>query len=212
MIRFAISVEGSTEEEFSKAVLAPHLRSHGIEAQPILLGRARGSSRGGNVSVERLTAEMVYLYRSFDAVTSLVDFYGFRKKHVETVEELEMLLCQKIQHQIGSNQNRILPYVQKHEFEGLLFSGVGAFTALTETSPQSIDLLRQVRSSFTTPEDINDNKATAPSKRIKNVIPRYRKPLHGPLVAMRIGLALIRTQCPRFDNWMTSLEGLQGRP
>ena len=46
MIRVAISVEGPTEEEFSKGVLATHLRSHGIEAQPILLGRARGRSPG----------------------------------------------------------------------------------------------------------------------------------------------------------------------
>ena len=95
--------------------------------------------------------EMVYLYRSLDAVTSLVDFYGFRKKCKKTVEELQTLLCKKIQHMIGSNQNRILPYVQRHEFEGLLFSDVSAFSALTEVSPESINLLRQVRSSFATP-------------------------------------------------------------
>ena len=212
MIRLAISVEGPTEEEFSKTVLTPHLRLHDIEVQPILLGRARGRSLGGNVSVERLAMEMVYLYRSFDAVTSLVDFYGFRKKCKKTVEELETLLRKKIQHMFGSNQNRILPYVQRHEFEGLLFSDVSAFSALTEVSPESINLLRQVRSSFATPEDINDNKATAPSQRIKDVIPRYRKPLHGPLVAMRIGLDSIRAECPRFDNWMISLENLRGRP
>ena len=59
MTRLAISVEGPTGEEFSKAVLTPHLRLHGIEALPILLGRARGRSGGGNVSVERLVSEMV---------------------------------------------------------------------------------------------------------------------------------------------------------
>ena len=211
MIRLAISVEGPTEEEFSKAVLTSHLRLHGIEAQPILLGRARGRGGGGNVSVERLALEMVYLCRSFDAVTSLVDFYGFRKKCEKTAEELESLLRQEIQQKIDWNENRILPYVQRHEFEGLLFSDVGAFSALIGTSPESVDLLRNIRSSFATPEDINDNKATAPSQRIKNVIPHYRKPLHGPLVATEIGLDAIRAECPRFNNWMISLESLQRR-
>ena len=211
MIRLAISVEGPTEEEFSKAVLTSHLRFHGIEAQPILLGRARGRGGGGNVSVERLALEMVYLCRSFDAVTSLVDFYGFRKKCEKTAEELESLLRQEIQQKIDWNENRILPYVQRHEFEGLLFSDVGAFSALIGTSPESVDLLRNIRSSFATPEDINDNKATAPSQRIKNVIPHYRKPLHGPLVATEIGLDAIRAECPRFNNWMISLESLQRR-
>ena len=70
MIRLAISVEGQTEEEFSKAVLTTHLRLHGIEAQPILLGRARGGGPGGGaVSVDRLASEMVHLLRSFDVVS-----------------------------------------------------------------------------------------------------------------------------------------------
>ena len=43
----------------------------GVEPQPVLIGT------GGNVTVERLTSDMATLYWSFDAVTSLVDFYGF---------------------------------------------------------------------------------------------------------------------------------------
>ena len=212
MIRLAISVEGQTEEEFSKAVLTTHLRSHGIEAQPILLGRARGGGPGGGaVSVDRLASEMVHLLRSFDVVSSFVDFYGFRGNRDKTAEELEALVRRKIQQKIDWNQNRVLPYVQKYEFEGLLFSDVTAFSALVHAPPKSVDLLRNIRSGFATPEDINDDWATAPSRRIKRVIPVYRKPLHGPLVAMEIGLEAIRAECPRFNEWMISLESLQGR-
>ena len=213
MIRLAISVEGQTEEEFSKDVLTTHLRSHGVEAQPVLLGRARGHGAGvgGNVSVGRLASEMAHLYRSFDAVTSLVDFYGFRDKRDKTAEELEALVREEVQQKIGWGQDRVLPYVQKHEFEGLLFSNVGAFSVLIDARPESVDLLSNIRAGFATPEDINDNKATAPSRRIKEVIPRYRKRLHGPLVAMEIGLGAIRAECPRFDEWISSLESLQGR-
>ena len=212
MIRLAISVEGSTEEEFSKELLAGHLRLHGIEAQPVLLGRARGRGEGGgNVSVGRLSAEMAYLYRSFDAVTSLVDFYGFQDKRDKTAEMLEALIQREIQRRIGWHHNRVLPYVQKHEFEGLLFSDVNAFSVMIEASLDSVDLLRHIRSGFATPEDINDNQDSTPSRRLKGIIPRYRKALHGPLIAMEIGLEAIRTECPRFNAWMTSLESLQGR-
>ena len=158
MIRLAISVEGQTEEEFSKSVLTAHLRAHGIEAQPILLGRVRGhGAGGGNVSVGRLASEMAYLCRSFDAVTSLVDFYGFRDKRDKTAEELEALVRGEVHRKIGWDRNRVLPYVQEHEFEGLLFSDVDAFSAMVHTPPESVDLLRNVRTGFETPEDINDN-------------------------------------------------------
>ena len=51
MIRLAISVEGQTEEEFVKRMLADYLWSRGVIPQPILLG---GS--GGDVTVERARA------------------------------------------------------------------------------------------------------------------------------------------------------------
>ena len=99
--RVAISVEGRTEEEFVKNVLADHLRRNGVEMTPILLGRARGRSGGGSVSVKLLVSEMVCLIRSYDAVTSLVDFYGFRSKGDKTVGELEEQVLQQIRERLG---------------------------------------------------------------------------------------------------------------
>lgn len=206
MIRLAISVEGQTEEEFVKQFLAPHLREKGVDPIPILLGSARGRSASGNVSVEQLALEMTYLRRSFDAVTSLVDFYGFRRKGNKTVDELEEALRQQLGHLW--HPQKVFPYIQLHEFEGLLFSDVDAFTKLIGISHTSIQALRNIRLQFKTPEDINDNKDTAPSKRIEKVIPRYKKTVDGPLLAMEIGLVKIRAECPRFNGWVTSLESL----
>ncbi len=93
-------------------------------------------------------------------------------------------------------------------FEGLSFSDVGAFSGLIEAPAGSVEALRIIRAQFPTPEDINDNQDTAPSRRIQGVIPHYRKRLHGPLVAMETGLETIRAECPRFDAWMTNLESL----
>ena len=208
MIRLAISVEGRTEEEFCKGVLTSHLRLHGVETQPIKPGRARG----GNVSVERLAAEMARLQFNFNAVTFLVDFYGFRDKLNNTVEALEVLVEREIVNKgIDWNENRILPYIQRHEFEGLLFSDVKAFSVLPGVPRDSVVALGNIRSRFQTPEDINDNKNTAPGKRVMKIIPRYRKPLHGPWVAKEIGLGAVRNQCPRFDAWIRNLESLGER-
>ena len=211
MIRLAISVEGPTEEEFVKQVLVDHLRQRRIEPQPILLGRARGRFGGGNVSAERLGCEMAYLLRSFDAVTSLVDYYGFRKKGDLTVEELE----ECVKHQVGKRfrhanpSKRALPYIQQHEFESLLFSDVDVFSELIDVTEASVDKLREVRTRFSTPEDINDSSDTAPSKRIAGAIPTYNKVIHGPLLAMKTSLAIIRDECPRFACWITRLELLR---
>ncbi len=215
MIRLAISVEGPTEEEFVKRVLADHLRPMEVIPTPILLGRARNDGvGGGNVNINRLTSEMAHCYRSFDFVTSRVDFHGFRDKGSRTVEELEQYLHQEIRTRIphGRDERKVIPYVQRHEFEGLLFSDVKAFGTAMDAPDQSIARLIDIRSRFPTPEDINDNPDTAPSKRIVNAISNYRKRLHGPLVATEVGLSAIRAECPRFNDWLTRMESLSNPP
>ena len=212
MIRLAISVEGRTEEEFVNSVLASHLRPLSVEPTAVLIGRARSGSGGGNVSVDRLASDMVILYRNFDFVTSLVDFYGFRGKNDRTVLELEEHVSQEARTRIDRlwDQRKVIPYVQMHEFEGILFSDVAAFGTAIDAPTDSVRRLEEVRSQFPTPEDINDDPNTAPSKRIADAIPGYHKRLHGPLVAMDIGLNAIRGECRRFNEWLTRLESLGG--
>ena len=207
MIRLAISVEGQTEETFVKDVLAEHLRTVDVVPYPVLLGRARGRHGGGNVGIDRLVSEMVDLHRNFDAVTSLVDFYGFRDKEDRTVEKLEEHLTERIEGCI-SDARRVFPYVQKHEFEALLFSDVAAFKAIRPEADGVVETLAGIRRQFETPEDIDDDPENAPSRRIAGVVAGYRKHLHGPLIAREAGLAKIRAECSRFRAWLTRLEGL----
>ena len=211
MRRLAVSVEGRTEEEFVKRVLGGHLRERRVEPTPILLGRGRSGSRGGNVSSDRLVSEMLKLLGSFDIVTSLVDYYGFRDKGDRSVAELEEHLQGKLRKRVGRrwDERRTIPYVQRHEFEGLLFSDVRAFADQPAFPDTCVDELQAVRGRFTTPEDINDDPETAPSKRLGRVLPRYDKVLHGPALAATIGLGTIRVECPRFDAWVARLESLE---
>ena len=204
MTRVAISVEGQTEEEFVKNVLAPGLAPAGVYPQPILLGS------GGNVTVEKLASDMSKFVWSFDFVTSLVDFYGFRDKGSDTREGLETRIKQTVIAKItrALDDSRIFPYVQQHEFEALLFSDASAFSILPYATTDMLDNLALTRSRFDSPEDINDSPDSAPSKRIVNLIPGYRKVVAGSLVADEIGLEKIRAECPRFHAWMTRLESL----
>ena len=204
VIRLAVSVEGQTEEVFVNESLAHHLRRRDVYPTPVLIGRARRRVRGGgDVTIDRLAREMRYLRRSFDAVTSLVDFYGFRGKGSKLPNDLVRAIRNRIRE---FDERSVLPYVQLHEFEGLLFSNVEAFGRIFPNAP--VAGLKLIRSGFRTPEDINDHPDTAPSKRIETLIPRYRKTLHGPLLALEIGLDRIRSECPRFDVWLGRLEDL----
>ena len=196
-------VEGPTEVEFVKRVLAPALGAHRVAATPV--------SMGGNVTRDRMAREVANLFRSFDCVTSFVDFYGFRDKADLTVEQLERAVEQTVQTRIGKRYDalKVVVYVQRHEFEGLLFADVDGFRdAGLAIDEAGLARLRGVRQRFPTPEDINDDSTTAPSKRILALIPDYRKRLHGPLVAENVGLAAMRTECRRFGRWMDRLEGL----
>ena len=206
MIRLAIVVEGPTEEEFVDKVLANHLRAKGVEPTPIL-----PEGRGGDIKVDRLVPTFVKLTSNYNYVTSLVDFYGFRDKGDDTPKELEQrihqVVCGKIQR--SWNESQLFVYVQRHEFEALLFSDVSIFgEVFYDPSNSRLEALRAIRNRFSTPEDINDSRDTAPSKRIGRLIPGYDKRVNGPELAEKMGLAVIREECPRFNKWLTRLESL----
>ena len=121
MIRLAIAVEGETEVRFVADVLASHLLQFGVTPTPFDLE--------GKISAAGLGREMANLYWNFDSVTSLVDFYGFRGKGTDTVDQLEQRVFDQIVARIRRSwdQSQVFPYVQMHEFEGLLFTDVKAF-------------------------------------------------------------------------------------
>ncbi len=205
MITLAIVVEGDTEEEFVNSVLVPHLREKGLDLHPINLG--------GSVRVESVALHMANASAQHDCVTSFVDFYGFAKKGSMGVRQMERRIDDavgvKIQDSTGGNRpkQRVFAYVQMHEFEGLLFSDVSAFHEVLALPEGAMEKLHSIRSGKK-PEDINDGAQTAPSKQIEAIIPKYQKRVNGPRIALAIGLEKIRQECPRFNRWVTQLEGL----
>lgn len=136
------------------------------------------------------------------------DFYGFEDR---MPGETPDALCRRMSESL-SQPRHLIPYVQVHEFEALLFAAPTALARFLES--------RAIGEAMTTavaacggPEQVNDNPQTAPSKRLSSLFrdhieQRYDKTFHGPLLAIEIGLPAIRAECPRFGAWLTRLERL----
>ena len=197
MIRVGVSVEGKTERNFVTAVMRPYLYKKGILIQPINIR--------GNVSIDRACREIKRLSHEFDFVTIFYDFYGFQgKKPGETKASLEQRLVERIDNQLS---RRFIPYIQMYEFDGLLFSSPADLALrLKDDSIEAWanDILRIHNSN---PEEINDSRDTAPSKRLgfKTI---YSKTELGHVIAKDIGLEKIRKKCPGFGVWLEKIEGL----
>jgi hypothetical protein len=212
MIRLCVICEGQTEAEFVKTCMEPHLRAFNVTAYPSLLKTRPGKQGGGNVTVERVVQHLRHEYHNSDRLTTLLDFYGFQHAQGRTRAQLEAdILTQVAQAIADFNPQRVLPYVQMHEFEALLFSNVEQFQYVQDGwNDDTRQQLLAVRAAFASPEDINNSRQTAPSKRILQIFQNgeYSKTIHGPMIAEEIGLAQIRQECTQFDGWISQLEAL----
>jgi hypothetical protein len=227
-MRLLNHVEGITEETFTNEILAPHLVSSGYESVGArLIGNARlRSHRGGSRAWSDVKQDIVRHLRSDHGAvaTTMVDYYALpasgqkewpgradanQKAFVKKAQTVQSALLNDVVSEMGGNfdPKRFVPYVVMHEFEGLLFSDCDAFARGIGKRSLSHDF-HEIRDEFATPEEINDSPHTAPSKRIKSLLPNYDKPLFANVAALEIGLTKIREQCPYFDQWMTKLEGL----
>lgn len=207
MIRLAVVVERKTERQFVDQLLAVHLVGYGVAASARIIGKP--GHKGGNVTVDRIASDVRNL-ATFDAVTTLVDFCGFRQRPTDDIVELERQINLACRNAVNRplRADRVFAYVQRHEFESLLFSKPAAFDRALTLPAGAEGALQSVRSRFHTPEDINDSPETAPSKLIKQVYSGYSKLLDGILVASEVGLDSMRRECPRFGEWMKRLEAL----
>jgi hypothetical protein len=210
MRKLCIIAEGATEENFIHTCLAPYLLTQGLLVYSSILSARSGNHAGGRVTVERMGKQLAYEYHQTDRITTLVDYYGFQDSDGRSRAQLETdILSEADKWGRGKLEYRfILPYVQLHEFEGLLFTDVNEFKYVADGwNDEALEQLKAVRAAFATPEDINNSKETSPSHRLKDIFRgQYRKTEHGPLIAEAIGLEKIRAACPQFHNWLTQLE------
>lgn len=148
-------------------------------------------------------------------VTTLFDVYGLpsdfpgfatwnaNQSPLPQVTALEASLA------VSVAQPNLIPYLQLHEYEALLFSDLAAFR-YADVPQAAIAAWQLELAQCASPEHLNNSPTTAPSKRLIARWPRYAyaKPQYGVLLALEIGLPMIRQKCLRFNQWMSTLENL----
>jgi Domain of unknown function (DUF4276) len=219
MTRVKVIVEGQTEESFITNVLAPFLWPN-IYLTPLVLGVP--GHKGGNVKYARVKKDILLQLKQDPTAycSTMLDLYGLgdgfpgtpappRSSGAEKAKHIE----QAIYHDISAEapelrpEVRFCPYLQVHEYEGLLFSDTVAFAAALGRNDLS-EQLGTIRNAFGSPEDINDDPNAAPSKRIIRVYPTYKKVIEGTTAAQMVGIEKILRECPHFRSWVEQLSAL----
>lgn len=215
MKRLYIIVEGQTEEAFVKEVLAPYLLGYGIfDVRPIKITTSK-TGKGGFVNYQHVRNDALkYLKKEPDiVVTTFVDYFRmptsmpdyqkcttlpFADDRIDCLEEA-------MQENIG--YSNFVPYIQKFEFEALLFSDNSGFEAFFDEKIYTAT--QQIINEFENPEEINTHPEKAPSKRLESILKnngeKYEKVDDGNLVAIELGIEKILNACPRFKNWVDIL-------
>ena len=218
MKRIIIIGEGQTEQSFCNDVMGPHFVPMGIYLQNAVIKKTHGGIV--NWPALKYQIEKHLLQDSKVIVTTLIDYYGIHSTYNypdwAVAEEradpnARMIILEKAMSNDVSPKlrSRFIPYVQLHEFEGLLFCDLKVFKDSFEDNEfNDYDYLVSTIETNENPELINNGSDTAPSKRLTSILKGYRKVLHGPLIAESIGLNVIREKCPRFNNWIDKLENI----
>lgn len=222
-LRLNFIVEGQTEERFVNTVLSDHLADLSIiaVAHCVTTRRERRAPhikyRGGLTTFRHARDDIRRWVREDGGAsarfTTMFDLYGLptdfpRYADAEResdpyarVEILEAALSEAI------GDRRFIPYIQLHEFETLLFADPKKLDTQFPERVTEIQRLAETVTVLGDPELVNDGPTTAPSKRITAAIPEYgsRKASAGPIIAAKIGLPVLRSQCPHFSEWLDRL-------
>ena len=208
-----IIVEGQTEEVFVNSSLRPYFTSKGIYDIRAIKIQTSPGHKGGDLIYDRYKANIALLLKQETDIllTSLIDFYKLKSdfpgfveaKEIADVNERVVFIEKAISEDI--NHTRLIPYIQLHEFEGLLFAAKNGFEYLPGISNRNLTALNKIVDDYANPELINDGAETHPAKRLSNLIPSYKKTIHGPIIALENGFDRIMDKCPRFKNWIDTL-------
>lgn len=215
MKRLIIVVEGDTEKEFVDAVLSPYLYAAGLQSVSCFKIK---HTKGGLTKYLHLKTDLINcIYENNAVVSTLVDFYALPKdfpkydearrivSKSEKLSFLEKAIVDNVEEEKGKKFPNLLPYIQLHEFEALVFSSIEGISSLFESNEANFEEIKKISISYPNPEDINDSPQTAPSKRLLKLIKGYNKVVHGIMIIEEIGIETVLDKCPRFKNWVETL-------
>ncbi len=212
MPRLIFIVEGDSEQRFINEHLVSYLalKFPGVpmHAQKITTNRKK-NVKGGNVNYELLKNEIKRTFAQGGVmITTFLDFFRLPTDYPGYTQDVKQI--DQIEDAIRTDCNSIipptsfLPYIQKHEFETLMFANAAGFSSVVDTA--KLNEILNVLKQFSTPEDINGSPETAPSKRLLSIF-KYKKVADSALVLKDVDIDLLRRRCPRFNEWVARLEG-----
>lgn len=224
-VNIYIVVEGPTEQTFVRDVLAPQMVHKGIYMYPALIGKP--GHKGGDIRFDRAKNDIGHFLRQRNDtyISTMFDYFRIDSQWPGKAEVLRQtqngtaltashkaeILEAATRNEIVKtfpgcdSENRFVSYIEMHEFEALLFSDADILAEKTEID---VSLVRGIIEKYDNPEEINDDPANAPAKRLEALKNGYRKVAMGKTVSEAIGIEVIRRQCPHFNNWLTKLEHL----
>jgi hypothetical protein len=202
MKNLIICCEGVTEEVFVEKILSPYLKQTGLYV----------TSKGmkGVSNYKRIKDFLVGYCQSYPTalVTTMIDYYG-AANHLPGFSSGEgdiYIHAKMIEAAVEKDLHWLHNFMFNltlHEFEGYLFSNTADFNGIASKS--QLDELADIRRRHETPEHINDQYETAPSRRILRIKPDYLKIQDGIEIAGRIGIDKIAAECRHFANWLAKL-------
>jgi hypothetical protein len=218
MKRLLFIVEGDTEKEFVTNILAPYFGGKGFHN--IACYKIKHSKGGLNKYAHLRKDLLNSIHESDTIVTTLIDYYGLptdfpgfkAAQKILSIQDRISFLELKIKQELEATSRRefpnVLPYIQLHEFEALIFSSLDGLKAVFTESEADFKALSNVLNQYPNPEMINNSPVTAPSKRLLAHVEGYNKVVDGVQILRELGLGLVRSKCPRFNAWISNLENL----
>lgn len=224
-----ILCEGQTEERFVNDVLKVYLNGFGIICKSqLLLTNKQKNCFGGMLNYTQVKRDLTLLLQQyknseseshwfttmFDLFRIPDDFPGFHRTFGSVYDKIHHLE-QELSKEIADE--RFISYIQLHEYEALVFAGLG-FLEMEYPTSSSLrkgmnylcDILKKAGNN---PELVNTTMA--PSKHIVKAlgnIHHYNKPKIGSVVAGKVGVAVLKSTCRHFGEWIDKLEKLKELP
>lgn len=222
MKKIVFIVEGDSEDEFVKRIITPYFVSKSIpnyQVKSIIVTMSGGGHGFNNIEHFKNTIKPILYSKDEPIITSFIDHYrlnsekklpGYSECIKETdierkLDRMEEMLHEEVQKIKAYRFFR--PYIQRHEFETLLFADPEhGFDLEDNRIKQDIITLC---SFFKSIEDINSTPEGAPSVRLSEIYNKHKKKYNKGADAVDIAelttIEKMFDNCPRFKKWIDNL-------
>lgn len=225
MANIFIIVEGQTEEQFFKRNLQQYYINQTGDYQHYLQVVVMPSKKntyarihkGGSIHYNNCMANVKRFLQQTghcELVLLVFDYYGLHESFRDHLNASHSTLATKIvaiQERLEKaiNNPRFKFRLQVHEFEALLFSDIQTIHQHFKADSM-LKVLEKILSDFGgNPELINDHPSTAPSKRLIQLFPHFRKTADGLQIIDKIPVRVLRQQCQHFNKMLQLLDDLK---